>query len=340
MATELLGRLGIELDIARNGREAIAMAQAAPERYAAILMDMQMPELDGIGATRALRADPRFATIPIIAMTANAMKADLDACRAAGMNDHVTKPIDRQLLLAALRRWLPVHAAVPPPATPMSIGRPESAAPAVDAATAAAAGSAVEGVDLNGTVQRLGIERATLEQMLVRFADGLTPTLEALRGAVAAGDGTGAASHAHAIAGSAGNLGATALCTAAKTLEQAGRQGRTDISPLLADVDDRAAVVLRSVAALRAPEYVVAGTERRAVDRAVAGAAFERLTVALDNYDLSSASGALADLGASGLPAWAPDDLGRLRRSVDGYEYEEARGIASRLLARVRAADA
>ena len=100
VATELLGRLGIALDIAGNGREAIAMAQAAPAKYTAILMDMQMPELDGLAATRALRADPRFATMPIIAMTANAMKVDLDACLAAGMNDHITKPIDRRALLA------------------------------------------------------------------------------------------------------------------------------------------------------------------------------------------------------------------------------------------------
>ena len=89
------------------------MAQAAPTKYAAILMDMQMPELDGLAATRALRADPRFATMPIIAMTANAMKVDLDACLAAGMNDHVTKPIDRRALVATLRRWLPARPTEP-----------------------------------------------------------------------------------------------------------------------------------------------------------------------------------------------------------------------------------
>ena len=115
VATELLARLGIELDVAGNGREAVAMAQAAPAKYAAILMDMQMPELDGLAATRVLRADSRFAKMPIIAMTANAMKADLDACLAAGMNDHVTKPIDRKALVATLRRWLPVRPDEPLP---------------------------------------------------------------------------------------------------------------------------------------------------------------------------------------------------------------------------------
>src|SRR5262249_11451646 len=98
VATELLSRLGIELDIAGNGRQAMQMIKAAPDRYAAILMDLQMREMDGLAATRALRQDRAVRHLPIIAMTANAMKADLDACLDAGMNDHVTKPIDRKAL--------------------------------------------------------------------------------------------------------------------------------------------------------------------------------------------------------------------------------------------------
>ena len=318
VATELLGRLGIELDVARNGREAIAMAQAAPTKYAAILMDMQMPELDGLGATRALRADSRFATIPIIAMTANAMKADLDACLAAGMNDHVTKPIDRKALVATLRRWLP-------------------ALPAPHASTTQEPGLA--GIDVDGTLQRLGIERTRLEQMLVRFAAGLGQGLVALRDAVVVGDGAGAARHAHAIAGSAGNLGADALRAAAKALEHAGREGRTDLAGLLLDVEDRAAVVSQSIETLRPAANRVPETENRLFNREVADAALERLTLALDGFDLSSANGALADLSTSGLPAWAAEDFNHLRHSVEGYEYDEARGIASRLLARVRAVE-
>jgi CheY-like chemotaxis protein/HPt (histidine-containing phosphotransfer) domain-containing protein len=334
VATELLGRLGVELDIARNGREAIAMAEAAPTKYAAILMDMQMPELDGIEATRALRADSRFAKIPIIAMTANAMKADLDACLAAGMNDHVTKPIDRKALIAALRRWLPRrHLASPASGTSSSLREPTTASVTPSSGVDE---KALEGIELSETLRRLGISRNSLEQMLVRFADGLGPTLDALRAAVAATDRDAAARHAHAIAGSAGNLGADALRAAAKELEQAGREGRTDLSALLALVEDRAAVVLRSIEPLRPAPGRTADTPGRPFDSAGAGAALERLTAALDDFDLSSASGAVADLGACGLPAWAVDDLGQLRRSVDGYEYDEARRIASRLLARVR----
>jgi two-component system, sensor histidine kinase and response regulator len=343
VAIELLARLGIELDVAPNGRDAITMAQAAPAKYAAILMDMQMPELDGLEATRALRADPRFARIPIIAMTANAMKADLDACLAAGMNDHVTKPIDRKALVATLRRWLPGRAAGSSStratssdqsrqaATPGSVSPPS---PSHDS------NPVLDGIDVDGTLQRLGIDRASLERMLLRFAEGQQQTLAALRAAVGGGDPAAAARHAHAIAGAAGNLGAEALRAAAKALEQAGREGRTDLSALLADIEDHAAVVSRSIATLRPEEQRGADTPTRSFDRAAAGAALERLSAALDNFDLSSASGALADLGKCGLPADTADDFGRLQHCVDGYEYDEARGIASRLLARVHNADA
>jgi two-component system, sensor histidine kinase and response regulator len=324
VALELLGRLGIALDVARNGREAIEMAQAAPSQYAAILMDMQMPELDGLSATRALRADPRFATIPIIAMTANAMKVDLDACLAAGMNDHITKPIDRRALVATLRRWLPEGSRAP-------VAVPEL--PRVDDHE-----PALEGLDMSGTVQRLGIDRATLERMLLRFADGQAELLQALRAAVATGDGAAAGRHAHAIAGAAGNLGAEGLRTAAKALEQAGREGRQDLTALLAAVEEHVATVFRSIETLRPPAPPKAATVAEPVGGEDEGAALDRLIAALDGYDVSAATEALACLNTSGLRLSSADDLDGLSRSIDGYEYAEARRLASRLADRLHAA--
>jgi CheY-like chemotaxis protein/HPt (histidine-containing phosphotransfer) domain-containing protein len=336
VAIELLGRLGIDLDVAHNGREAIRMAQAAPTKYAAILMDMQMPELDGLAATRALRADPHFATVPIIAMTANAMKADLDACLAAGMNDHITKPIDRRALVATLRRWLPARPIPEPvPATAAAGHAGAEATPTPTHAAVAQASSALEGIDVDGTVQRLGIDRASFEPMLVRFADGQRGILAALREAVHAKDGAAAARHAHSIAGAAGNFGADALRAAARALEDAGRAGRTDLTDLLAAVDERAAVVFASIERLRPAATGRTVDANRPFDRAVAGTVLGGLITALDDFDLSSAGKALVDLDASGLPDWARDDVVELRRRVDGYEYAEARGIAASLLARV-----
>ena len=323
VATELLARLGIELDVARNGREAIALADAHPDKYALVLMDMQMPELDGVAATRALRADPRFARLPIIALTANAMKSELEACLAAGMNDAITKPIDRATLVATLRRWLPSS-----PATPATTERASSAGNGTET---------LAGIDIEGTLQRLGLDRATLERMLRRFAESQEETLTSLRDAVAASDAPAAARHAHAIAGAAGNLGANELRAAAKALEVASRERRTNLQTLMTAVDEHAAVVFRSIATLGpAAEPPAMALASDAFDPAMARDALQRLTAALNEYDLSAASGALADLGQSGLPAWATPDLERLRQCVESYDYRSAQDIASRLLTRVQ----
>jgi two-component system sensor histidine kinase/response regulator len=93
----------VEVDVAENGEMAVRMVQA--NAYDLVLMDMQMPVMDGIEATRVIRSDPRFDGLPIIAMTANAMAADRDKCLEAGMNDHIPKPIDAQELFRVLSQW-------------------------------------------------------------------------------------------------------------------------------------------------------------------------------------------------------------------------------------------
>ena len=223
VASEILGRLGIVLEIANNGREALEMVRAGRGKYAAVLMDVQMPEMDGLAATRAIRGDPALHDLPIIAMTANAMKADLDACLDAGMNDHITKPIERKALLQTLRRWLPARQK---PAA--SVASPAPAASGADGVRS------LEGINVEGSLERLGLDFATFRRMLLRFADGQGAVLDALRAAVAAGDSDAAARHAHALAGASGNLGAEGLRAAAKALERAGREGSRDLGHLLA----------------------------------------------------------------------------------------------------------
>ena len=322
VASELLARLGIELEIANNGREAVEMIAAAPDRYAAVLMDVQMPEMDGLAATRALRQMSAVRSLPIIAMTANAMKSDLDACLAAGMDDHVTKPIERKALVQTLRRWLPARVtssadAPPTPAAPRRADIP-----------------ALAGIDVAGSLQRLGLEFETFRRMLIRFADSKDATFQPLRAAVAAGDCDAAARHAHAIAGASGNLGADDLRAAAKALERAGRDGEKDLAALHRDLETRAAVVFLSIDSVRNVTAAVSAEPETLFVPAAARSALTRLQTALGDFDLSAATSALAELESIEMPR-AASVLARLRHHVDSYEYDEARVIATELLEQI-----
>ena len=104
VAAELLRDAGFVVDVAGNGQMALEMLET--KRYDVVLMDMQMPVMDGETATRRLRADARYADLPVVAMTANALETDRQRCFAAGMNDHVAKPIEPAVLWAALARWI------------------------------------------------------------------------------------------------------------------------------------------------------------------------------------------------------------------------------------------
>jgi CheY-like chemotaxis protein len=124
LAVKLLTKAGYSVDIANNGREVVEKIAAEPEKHDIILMDIQMPELNGLDATRAIRnaergmrnnsksdaklfRNPKSAFhIPIIAMTANAMKGDREKCLEAGMNDYISKPIKREIVFDVLRKWV------------------------------------------------------------------------------------------------------------------------------------------------------------------------------------------------------------------------------------------
>ena len=322
VASEILGRLGLEIDIANNGREALEMARAGRGKYAAVLMDVQMPEMDGLAATRAMRSDPALHDLPIIAMTANAMKADLDACLTAGMNDHITKPLDRKSLVQTLRRWLPAR-------------RKPNESLSTDERTARLQDDSptLAGINVADALGRLGLDYGTLQRMLVRFADGQGATFTALRAAVGSGDSAAAAKHAHAIAGAAGNLGADELRIAAKALERAGRDGRKDLSKLLDDVEAQAAVVFRSIDTLRGTGERVSADRGQVLVPLTARPILERLQLALSNFDLSGASSALAYLEAIAMPG--ASDVVAIRNHVDRYEYDEARELATRLLGQI-----
>ena len=217
VAMELLREAGVRVDVASNGQE--ALEHAARASYDAVLMDMQMPLMDGETTTRLMRADPRHARLPIIAMTAHAMEADRQRCFDAGMNDHVAKPIDPAVLWATLLRWVPQRAAqaqAPAPAADEEGPEPPHGVPGLDTAL--------------GLQRALG-RRALYADMLRRFVDGQRTTVQTLAQAQAAGDWTLAERTAHTLRSVAANIGAQALSQQAQALEQALRE-RADAAAL------------------------------------------------------------------------------------------------------------
>ena len=108
--TSMLEPLGLEIEVARNGREALEHLERAREsqtRVDLVLMDIMMPEMDGLAAMRAIRAQPEWQKLPIIALTAKAMPSDQQQCLAAGASDYLAKPLDVEKLLSLIRVWMP-----------------------------------------------------------------------------------------------------------------------------------------------------------------------------------------------------------------------------------------
>jgi PAS domain S-box-containing protein len=241
VAEQVLQVAGLVVETASDGRRAVELA--ASRRYDLILMDMQMPVMDGLEATRAIRARSGGA-IPIVAMTANAFDEDRQACLAAGMNDHVVKPIDAQRLYTTLLRWLPLQ----PGSGPAMLQGAQGGEAAHS--TLAERLADVPGFDPAWALQSLGGQSATLQRVLERFVLSYGSGSPALAAVPGPGEAAAWQQASHALRGACGAVGATGLLKELAAFEAHAAAG-AEAASLRAEAERLNREVQRLVAGLR-----------------------------------------------------------------------------------------
>lgn len=202
LALELLQTAGIKVDVATNGAQAVEKVKHT--NYDGVLMDCQMPVMDGFEATHQIRQDSRYKDLPILAMTANAMAGDKEKCIEVGMNDHIPKPIDVTQLFLTMARWIkPAH----PKQKPIAQQETEETLPNISE------------LDINNALIRMGGNVKLLNKLIGRFNETQADTVIRIKEALACDDVESAKREAHTLKGLAGTIGAKVIQDHAQILE-------------------------------------------------------------------------------------------------------------------------
>jgi len=225
---DLLEHVGVEARFAENGVDGVrAVLEDGP--FDAVLMDVQMPRMDGYTATRLIRANPDFRDLPIIALTANAMEGDRDAAFDAGMNDYIAKPVDPDQALLTLSRW--VRAAEPAAARPI-----------------------VAAIDRVAGLRRVGGNQALYDKILGRFSEDAAGFCSKFSALFNSAELIAATRLAHSLKSSAGTIGADSVQRAAGDIEEFCRMGYEDsekMAELLAALEQAVSALLRELSPAR-----------------------------------------------------------------------------------------
>ena len=332
VAREILEGAGLKVSIAKDGGEAVE--QVRQGSYHAVLMDIQMPVMDGYSATRVIRQDGRFRDLPIIAMTANAMAGDREKALEAGMNDHVAKPIDPEVLFDSLAKWIKpgVRGFVPQKAAP------KKTAGAGDSSQSLP--ESIAGVDLEEGLIRVGGNRKLYRSILIKLRDEYAEAETELAAMLEKAENAEAERLAHSIKGVAGNVGAKELQAAAANLESAIKQNKTD------DLAGALSVMGERLATLTGALMVLGGGDDAAAKPDVQTApvaspeemadALEKLLPHLRAKKPKPSKEVLAEAARLGWPPEYGIDFSELGKLVKKYKFKAAMQIAESLLIKLK----
>jgi two-component system, sensor histidine kinase and response regulator len=311
VAVGLLEDAQVTIDIAENGAIAVEKVQTTP--YDIVLMDMQMPVMDGIEATRQIRSDERFLVLPIVAMTANAMAGDRERCLAAGMNDHIAKPIDPDELFRVLSKWTAAR---------------RSGDIAVQAVTAPAkaVGSAADIPALDGIDTRIGLSRTggkpeQYVNILRRFAERHGEAVDEITAALGVHDEAAAHRIAHTVKGLAATIGAAEVSEAALSIEQGLSKGESvDVA-----IDRLAGCLAPVITAIR-QVLPAAPVQANGADPLTGAEYADRLSTLrkLLETDDGDAAEFMAKLAPSLANFLADEEVQNLTRTIGNFDFPSA----------------
>jgi len=327
VAEGLLSRVGIHVVIAQHGKQALQILQH--EHFDAVLMDMQMPIMDGLEATQLIRTNSKLQDLPIIAMTANAMQEDRNKCLQAGMNDHVSKPVDPDVLYATLMRWIkvsPRHNTGNIHPKPSPLPNPPTPVETLNAA-------AITGIDTHDGLVRVAGNQQLYQDILYKFHDSQASVLDNIKAALAAKQATQATQLAHKLKGIAGNIGAKKLYESSALLETTLMQDAKKVSPeQLNNVQALLDEVLSGIAKWRNENNAAAITQAVTTanthhpdsnSKADIASAIAKMRVLLQDYDGDAVNHIDAlESALAGMPC--DSHCAQLRQHVSTYDFEAA----------------
>ena len=329
IAEELLEQAHVRLTIVNNGKKAVEIANH--ETFDGILMDVQMPIMDGLSATRKIRESAPSLDLPIIAMTANAMSGDVEKCLAAGMNDHIAKPIDPDNLFAVLAKWIkptkvfqkPLAATLPQLAPTALLAENNSAAKSQFTAQ-----NSMAGIDYQIGLRNMGGNTQLYRKILGKFSSNQRDALVTIASALKDDDRKTAERIAHTLKGIAGSVGAQTLSEYASKLELQIKNGATyqDLQALL----DQATIIMTAIfngIVEQSDDALPQTAEQLSVAMPVTATnitvLFRQAASQLTRYD-SEIEYTLIQIGQLMLDPTAENRYQQLKQFIDQYDFELA----------------
>jgi len=320
LAIELLTNAQISVQLANNGLEALQLLKT--ESFDGVLMDLQMPEMDGMTATQEIRKQEKFIKLPIIAMTANAMVGDKEAVLEAGMNDYISKPINVSEMFITMAKW--IKPSVKPALVIKDLEPIEDTTAIAD----------IAGINIKEGLSRANNNKKLYQKLLSKFALNYDDFSPAFKTALIDKNKELAQRQVHTLKGIAGTVGAEQIYKEATELEQALIEN-VNFSIILDKLDKSLQTVIKSINKLNYPETVKTNAPSLPVDHQLILNTLTELSKLVQQYN-TGASDFIEQHAEMLKPFFKRNDESKITKAIESYDFDKAQEILNRILENIK----